>query len=197
MRVFIAVDPGAETVAKIEELLRELSPKAPSAKWVSPAGLHVTLAFLGEIAEDRVPAVIAAAEGAAALHAPLVLRIQNGGAFGTRRRPRVLWLGVGGAVDALGAVHRDLEQALALSIGHAPEERPFEPHLTLARSRDPRGDPALDAVAHAIRDVDFGETRIGEIVVYRSDSTPQGTRYTALARAQLEAPERTDRPQDL
>jgi 2'-5' RNA ligase len=186
VRVFVAVDPGAELLAKVGELLRELSPLAPSAKWVDPAGLHITLAFMGEIPEERLPLVIAAAGSAAALHRPLGLRIEKGGAFGTRRHPRVLWLGVAGEVDALAAIHRDLEQALSVTAGYVPEDRPFGPHLTLARSRDPRGDPALDACAQAIRDVDFGETRIGEIIVYQSDITTKGPNYTAVARVPLE-----------
>ncbi|XXT15286.1 RNA 2',3'-cyclic phosphodiesterase [Sorangium sp. So ce429] len=186
MRVFVAVDPGAELLAKAGELLRELSPRAPSAKWVEPAGLHITLAFMGEIGEERLPLVIAAAGSVGAFHRPLTLRIEKGGAFGTRRRPRVLWLGVGGAVGALTAIHRDLEQTLSMSTGYVPEDRPFEPHLTLARSRDPRGDPALDACAQAIGNVDFGETRIEEIIVYQSEMTPKGARYTALARVPLE-----------
>jgi RNA 2',3'-cyclic 3'-phosphodiesterase len=186
VRVFVAVDPGAELLAKVGELLREVSPLAPTAKWVDPAGLHITLAFMGEITEERLPLVIAAAGSAAALHKPLALRIEKGSAFGTRRRPRVLTLGVTGEVNALGAIHRDLEQALLVSTGYVPEDRPFEPHLTLARSRDPRGDPALDACAQAIRDVDFGETQIAEIIVYQSEITPKGTLYTAIARVPLE-----------
>ncbi|WP_437595911.1 RNA 2',3'-cyclic phosphodiesterase [Sorangium sp. So ce590] len=186
MRVFVAVDPGAELLAKVGELLREISPRAPSAKWVEPAGLHITLAFMGEIGEERLPLVIAAAGSVAAFHRPLKLSIEKGGAFGTRRRPRVLWLGVGGAVGALTAIHRDLEQTLSMSTGYVPEDRPFAPHLTLARSRDPRGDPALDACAQAVGNVDFGETRIEEIIVYQSEMTPKGARYTALARVPLE-----------
>lgn len=193
MRVFVAVDPGAEILAKVEALIGELTPQAPSAKWVSPGGLHITVVFLGELSEERLPLVIAAAESAAALHRPLTLRLTKGGAFGARRRPRVLWLGVEGAVDALRAVRRDLEQALAMSTGQSPEEGPFEPHLTLARSRDPRGDPALEACAQAIGDADFGEMTIGELVVYRSDLGPAGARYTELARAPLAAFGRGDR----
>ncbi|AUX24280.1 hypothetical protein SOCEGT47_048170 [Sorangium cellulosum] len=185
MRVFVAVDPGAELLARVGELLREISPLAPSAKWVEPAGLHITLAFMGEIGEERLPLVIAAAS-VAGFHRPLTLRIEKGGAFGARRRPRVLWLGVGGAVSALSAIHRDLEQALSLSTGYVPEDRPFAPHLTLARSRDPRGDPALEACAQRIEGVDFGETQVRELVVYQSELTPKGARYTALARVPLE-----------
>jgi RNA 2',3'-cyclic 3'-phosphodiesterase len=186
VRVFVAVDPGAELLAKVGELLKELSPLAPSAKWVEPSGLHITLAFVGEIAEDRLPLVTAAAGSAAALHPPLTLRVEKGGTFGTPRRPRVLHLRIGGDVAALASMHRDLEQALSLTAGFVPEERSFDPHLTLARSRDPRGDPALDACAQAIRDVDFGETRIGEIIVYRSETTSKGAIYTAIARVPLE-----------
>jgi 2'-5' RNA ligase len=196
VRVFVAVDPEAELLAKVGALLKELSPNAPSAKWVDSAGMHLTIAFMGEIGEGRVPLVIAAAQGAAALHRPFTLRIAKGGAFGTRKRPRVLWLGVDGAVDALRAVRRDLEQALAMSTGYVPEEGPYEPHLTLARSRDPRGDPALEACATALGETDLGETRIGELVVYRSDLGPKGPTYTALARAPLDVFGRADRSRD-
>ncbi|MCC6557061.1 MAG: RNA 2',3'-cyclic phosphodiesterase [Polyangiaceae bacterium] len=196
MRVFVAVDPGAELLVKVEALLKELAPRAPSAQWVDPGGLHITLAFLGEIAEERLPLVAAAAESAAALHSPLALRIERAGMFGARRRPRVIWLGVGGAVAALAALRRDLEQALAVSAGYTPEDGPFEPHLTLARSRNPGGDPALEACVQAIEGVDFGETTIGELVVYRSDLGPKGAKYTALARAPLEAFGRGDRARD-
>ena len=185
MRVFVAVEPGAEQLQKIEDILRKLMPKAPSAKWVDPAGLHLTLAFLGDISEERLPLVIAAAESAAALHRPLALRISKGGVFGAGRRSRVLWLGVSGQVEELGAVRRDLEQALAMSTGYAPEEGRFEPHLTLARSRDPRGDPALDACAQMVGDTDFGEVQISEIVVFRSELTTKGARYMPMARARL------------
>lgn len=187
MRVFVAVEPGAEQLQKIQEVVRELTPKAPSAKWVDPGGLHITLAFLGDIAEERLPLVVAAAESASALHRPLTLRISRGGVFGSGRRPRVLWLGVSGDVGELGALRRDLEQALALSTGYSLEEGRFDPHLTLARSRDPRGDPALDTCAQALAEVDFGEVRIAELVVFSSELTPKGARYTAVARAPLTA----------
>ncbi|EYF04356.1 RNA 2',3'-cyclic phosphodiesterase [Chondromyces apiculatus] len=185
MRVFVAVEPGAEQLQEILPLMQRLNAKAPSAKWVDPAGLHISLAFLGDIAEERVPLVIAAAESASALHRPVTLRLGKGGVFGAGRRPRVLWLKVTGDVEELGAVRRDLEQALAMSTGYVPEMERFEPHLTLARSRDPRGDPGLEACAQELADADFGEVRVTEIVVYRSELTPKGAVYTVMARAPL------------
>ncbi|AKT41999.1 RNA 2',3'-cyclic phosphodiesterase [Chondromyces crocatus] len=187
MRVFVAVEPGADQLRKINSFVEKLTPKAPSAKWVDPAGLHVSLAFLGDIAEERLPLVIAAAESASALHRPLTLRLGKGGVFGAGRRPRVLWLEVTGDVDELGAVRRDLEQALAMSTGYVPEMERFEPHLTLARSRDPRGDTALETCAQMLADEDFGEVRVAELVVYQSELTPKGARYTVMARAPLTA----------
>jgi 2'-5' RNA ligase len=82
-------------------------------------------------------------------------------------------------------VRRDLEQALAMSTGYVPEEERFSPHLTLARSRDPRGDPGLEGCLSLIGETDFGEVRVKEIVVFRSDLTPQGARYSVMARAPL------------
>ena len=84
------------------------------------------------------------------------------------------------------AAQGDLAQALR-PLGFEPEARAFRPHLTLARARDPRGDPALAPCAEELANVDCGEARIDALVLYRSDLSRSGARYTALARPALGA----------
>ncbi len=73
-----------------------------------------------------------------------------------------------------------------MSTGYVLEDAAVRAAPHLARSRDPRGDPALDACAQAVGNVDFGETRIEEIIVYQSELTSKGGALSALARVPLE-----------
>lgn len=184
MRLFIAVDPGPAVTARLERAVILLRPKAPSARWVAASSLHVTLAFLGEIADPRAPDFSAALGRVAARHAPLSLRFRGGGAFGAPRKPRVLWVGIEGDRDRLSALQRAVVSEI-VPLGYTPEARGFSPHLTLARARAPGGDPALVAAAEALREEDFGEATIAALVLYRSDLTREGARYTPIATAPL------------
>lgn len=184
LRLFVAVDPAAEVRERIARELPRLRALAPRARWVDAAGLHVTLAFLGDVDEGAVPALADAIAAVAKRHAPMDLRFVGGGIFGSARRGRVLWAGVDGALDALGAMHGDLGAALE-TLGFPREERALSVHLTLARARDPRGDPALAGCAEALAGVELGATRVEGVVLYRSELGGGGSRYTALATASL------------
>jgi RNA 2',3'-cyclic 3'-phosphodiesterase len=186
LRLFIAVDPGSAVSEQIARAIAEIRPFSPGAKWIAnqEGGYHITLVFLGSVDEARLPELVSAVSEVARRHAPLTLQITKGGGFGRSSRPRVLWAGVTGDVEALTAIQKDVEAA-AISFGVAPEDRAFTPHITLARAKTPGGDVGLSAAASALRAIDFGEARVSELLVYRSDLTPAGPRYTAVARAPL------------
>jgi RNA 2',3'-cyclic 3'-phosphodiesterase len=184
MRLFVAVNPGPSVTAELERASLEIRTHSLNSKWVAAENCHITLVFLGQIDDEKLPDVARAVEGAAQKHAPLTLRFKGGGGFGGARKPRVLWVGVEGDVDALAAIQKDVEAAL-VPLGVKPEDRAWRPHITLARARNQGGDAGLSASAEAIRERDFGEARIQEIVVYKSDLSPKGPRYTAVARAAL------------
>jgi 2'-5' RNA ligase len=133
MRCFVAVgleDGPASSLAAWLESTGELFPELA----VIPAGnLHLTLAFLGEIDAEAVEAAGAVVAAAATGRGGWTLRWSGAGVFPSASRPRVLWMGVDGG-DALVDAHRSLNVALAAS-GLPVEDRPFRPHLTLARVR--------------------------------------------------------------
>lgn len=186
MRVFVAVSFSSEVCGRIGQAVEELRASSPASKWVRASDCHITLAFLGQVDDAVVPKVAAAVEEAASRHGPLGLHLKGGGSFGRPRRPRVLWASVGGDIDALAAVQRDVVAALA-RLGFAPEDRPFTPHVTLARAREQGGDAGLAACAEALKARELGESRVDEVIVYRSDLSAGGPSYTALARAPLAA----------
>ncbi|WEH42950.1 RNA 2',3'-cyclic phosphodiesterase [Streptomyces sp. AM 2-1-1] len=133
VRVFIALAPPDH--AK-EELARELGPSYlthPRMRWNRVEDWHVTLAFLGELPVGAVPPLRPLLAGLAAAHRPPGLALRGSGTFDDR----VLWSGVDGDLDALRALAADVRTAVR-DQGVAFAERPFRPHLTLARAR--RGD---------------------------------------------------------
>lgn len=190
IRLFVAVDPAEVVRDRVRAAMERVRPLSPRARWVDPAGLHVTLAFLGDTEEARVPEIVRALSEAASGHGPIDLAFAGAGTFGGRR-PRVLWAGVGGAVPALAAVNASVARALA-PFGYAPDHDSFTPHLTLARAGDRGGDPGLGACAAAMEGEVFGEARIEGLVLYQSDRGPRGARYTALSTLLFTS--RTSRP---
>ncbi len=185
MRLFLAVDISPAARDTVARALDRLRPKAPKAKWVTAASLHVTLVFLGEVDPSRRALITEAMEVAARASAPFAIHVRGGGAFGDPRRPRVLWAGVEGG-DALARVQQTLAGALA-GRGFSIEARSYHPHLTLARGRE-AGDRDLAACASELASFDAGESRVREIILYRSEPSSQGPRYVPEERAPLAAP---------
>jgi len=105
----------------------------PFERWAHPADWHVTLHFLGETDSAQLPAIRRALEEAAQEARPFGLALDRLGTFGNPRHPSVLWLGLVGMLPQLRSLHSALGSALHRAIGFTPEERPFHPHLTIAR----------------------------------------------------------------
>ncbi len=190
MRLFVAIDLEPSVLAGVAGAVSRLRGRAPRAKWVDPANLHVTLLFLGERPEEQLPAFERQVREAAAQHPPPQLSVRSGGSFGPRAHPRVLWVGLEGS---LAALHAELERRFE-PLGVEREHRPFAPHLTLARARDLKGDPKLAHLAERLRESDFGTSIARELVLYRSQLTPMGSIYTPLVRAPFEGAVQRRRP---
>lgn len=187
MRLFIAVDlddaARAAIAAEQKRLAAAMSDRTRSPmKWVRPDHMHLTLVFLGEIEEMRVPAVIEAV-GADVAQKSFEIAFAGVGLFPPRGAPNVLWIGVGA-----GARHViDLQEELAGRAGRlgvALEARGFHPHLTLARWRVSRS--ADRARAHAAaREAPIARVRVDHATLYQSRLAPSGSTYAPLTRANL------------
>jgi 2'-5' RNA ligase len=146
---------------------------ATDAKWARVEGLHVTVVFLGKIEPAAVEGIVAAVTAVAARHAAFSLAVSGAGTFGDR----VLWLGLEGAVERLAALSGELHPAL----GVKSEHEAFRPHLTLARSRSPRGEPALRAVAERLAAFRAGPWSVEHLTLFES----AGGHYRPLAKVSL------------
>ena len=151
--------------------------------WQRAENLHLTLKFLGEIARIRVAALSKAASRATEQSQPFRLTIEGAGSFPPRGLPRVLWLGILGSTGALAGLQTHLEEECSVE-GFPREERPFSPHLTIARIRAPQGARSI-ASSHQAMGFEATEFPVKEIVVMRSELGPVGSRYTIISRHEL------------
>ena len=153
------------------------------ASWTNTDNVHLTLKFLGNISLDRVSRLSEAAAAATADLESFQLRVGSTGVFPGRSRPKVLWVGVNDASGGLSLLHSRLEAECA-DQGFPREERPFKPHLTIARLRDSRDARSLvDAhLAQSFPEVTFD---VDELIVFRSELSSRGSKYTAISRHRL------------
>lgn len=177
MRLFVALDLSGPVRAAITQFCDKLRRAFPSARWVRPEGIHVTLKFIGETAEDKMGPI---RETLAAIRspAPVDMKFRGVGFFPDERRPRVFWVGIHASPN-LAEIAAEVESRLA-ALGIAPESRPFRPHLTLARLDSAHGIEKLRAVLEETGDVEFGTVHTGEMYLYRSELGRGGARYTRL-----------------
>jgi 2'-5' RNA ligase len=130
----------------IGEVRSALGRDGEAVRWVREDGLHLTLRFLGSTPEPMVAGVGRAMALVASGGFPAPLAVGRGGAFPSPKRPRVLWLGVVQGADRLRVRAEDLDAQL-VAVGWPAEDRPFRPHLTLARVAEGAGAAAAGATA--------------------------------------------------
>jgi 2'-5' RNA ligase len=138
-RLFVAVplpDEAAETIRSIVDAVRAepLPAGARDVRWVRLDGLHLTLRFLGPTPEDRIERTADAVRAAAAAApGPIDIEVGGAGTFPPQGRPRALWIGIVDGAEPLARLATALDAALG-DAGWPFADRPFRPHLTLARS---------------------------------------------------------------
>lgn len=177
MRLFVAIEIPGEIRGALAAFLKELHAIAPQAKWVRADNLHVTLKFLGEVGPSKLAAVKTAL---AAIRSPqaVALDFRGLGFFPNEKRPRVFWAGMEASPN-LAPLGADIDQALH-KLAFPPEERPFTPHLTLARFNPPGLPAPLLAAAQQNQSRSFGSLTTREFHLIESKLKPTGAEYTNL-----------------
>jgi 2'-5' RNA ligase len=181
-RTFIAVDLDSATHDALARLSRRVARALPTARIVNPDTIHMTLAFLGELDDLGVENAIAATREAAAEALPFWLTAGRIGVFGPEHAPRVVWVGIGGQTGKLRALQRRLTHELE-ERGFTPDDKPFAPHLTLARLNTPPDESSRLRLRELLSEPPLrGESwRVEDLRVMRSDLSRTGARYTPLA----------------
>ncbi|MEZ5289528.1 MAG: RNA 2',3'-cyclic phosphodiesterase [Vicinamibacterales bacterium] len=186
-RLFVAIALGPDVVPGVARAVARGRAVAPRARWAAEDVAHLTLVFLGATDAGAVDGITAAVTRAAGPRAPFDLVVTGAGTFGRPSSPRVLWLGIGGDVEALAAVQTAVARAL-VPLGVPLEDRPFRPHVTLARARDARGDRDLARAREALEGFEAGGLRVRELGLVESRLGAGGPRYTVRASMPLGMP---------
>ena len=181
MRAFLAVPGDPAWTASAQGLVARLRPTLPSASWTKPESWHLTLRFLGEIGEAAARRFAEALDPAGGALRAVALPPGGPVVFPPRGRPRVVGIGFapGDALEELGVIARVAERA-ARAAGCEPEVRPFRPHITLARLREPWRASAVERFREAADAWPFPDWRMRSIVLYSSRLDPAGAVHTAL-----------------
>ena len=185
-RTFIAIEIPVkvkELIASRVERLKGLAPRG--VKWVDPKTCHLTLAFLGNVPNDRLLTLPRLLDAVATESPPLRLKTGLLGAFPNPSRPRVLWLGLEGDTQSLALTQCRLQDALETD-GFPREQRAFKPHITLGRARG-KGFISLPEAALNGQAEDALTLEVRNIVLMSSILTPSGPIHTPLHSALLSA----------
>ena len=182
MRLFLAIEPPEAWRRAAAAALATIDAQHPGLlRPVRPELLHLTLRFLGEVAEERLEPLEAALR-AAVPPVEIPLELHAAGMFGGSRGGAV-WLGVGGDLEGLRALAARAEDAV-VAAGLPEERRELRPHLTIARVRRQTRGPERRAIAASVRalgEPDAAPFVARELVLVRSRLRPEGPRYERLA----------------
>lgn len=179
MRLFVAVEVPEVPLRDVRRRVDAVRDRLPRARWVDLENVHLTLLFIGETAESDVPALASGLREAFARCPPLGLRLAGGGTFPPGRPARVAWLGVE-APEELLTLQADITRAAVEALGFEPEERPYRPHVTLARCPDPWRRDAIEKFVSAFPG-SIGPPWVADHgTLFESKLSPKGARYRAV-----------------
>ena len=188
MRLFVAVEMAPRVVAAAIDLNDHLQVRAarlaPQSRiaWVTADRLHITLRFIGHVDAQKADAIRDALGSPLAFEA-FDLTVAGAGAFPPKGSPRVVWAGLTENRGRLLAIEREVSERLA-RCGILSEDRPYNPHLTLARVREAAGlrsAPLVDGLSEVV----LGVTPVDAITLFESCLSPKGPTYVALQRTAL------------
>jgi RNA 2',3'-cyclic 3'-phosphodiesterase len=138
MRLFVGVAPPAAVLDDLDAACAPLRPSREDLRWTSRELWHITLAFLGEVAEEKLVRLLPRLERAARRHLSFGLSLAGAGAFPSPARANVLWSGLSGDRKALGELAMSVSAGARRAGAPPPDEgRRYRPHVTLARCRAP------------------------------------------------------------
>ncbi|MEW6571635.1 MAG: RNA 2',3'-cyclic phosphodiesterase [Nitrospirota bacterium] len=178
IRCFIAIEITEEIKNDLGQLIDILMKFDADVKWVVPENLHITLKFLGNTPPALVPRIRESLERLLTSYKPFYIRICGTGVFPSKKKPRVIWVGVMN-LDSLNKLKKDMEESMAL-LGYQKEDREFNPHLTLGRVRSPRGILNILGELDRFKEKDFGTIYVESIKLMRSELRHGGAQYSCL-----------------
>jgi 2'-5' RNA ligase len=183
-RTFIALEMNNALQCHLANHISQMAQALPGIRWVDPSSIHLTLAFLGELADEQLAEAIQATELVSQQAQPFSYRLSHLGTFGSPRFPRVIWMGIEEPLGFLASIHRMLNRHLQRR-GFEVDTRPFSPHLTLARLKSPLSLEEHQKLQSLLADkpqslVSTDSYAVDRLDVMKSELLRTGARYTCL-----------------
>ena len=175
MRFFIALNIPEEIKEKFALLTKKLKYKTKKISWVKDENFHITLKFLGEVKEEKIPGITEAVSLCVSSVSPFKVLFSGLGAFPAIENPRIIWAGVKDGAAELSSLASAVEDALE-KLGFEKENRPFSAHLTLGR--------VMSVMASGLSfeglDSEFGAFNAEKIDLMQSTLGPSGPEYKGI-----------------
>ncbi|MFH1854724.1 MAG: RNA 2',3'-cyclic phosphodiesterase [Candidatus Omnitrophota bacterium] len=184
IRAFIGVNIGIPAKQQILELINHLKKSNSDVKWVGEPQMHLTLKFLGDIEQDKIPEISNTLKSIALKSSVFEISFSGIGAFPTINRPRIIWLGIGNGSDNLRTLAALVEKEME-NMGFTKEERDYKAHLTLGRVRSQKNIKELSKLLSETSFKYQANIRIDRLTLFQSTLTQKGAIYTILSEANL------------
>lgn len=182
-RIFIALEMNEALQSHLHGVIQQVASTLPNLRWVDPQGIHLTLAFLGELDQLQLDAASVATQLVAQQMSAFTYRLTRLNIFGTPQQPRVLWMGIEEPTGVLASLQSLLKQQLEQR-DLPTDPRPFSPHLTLARVKSLQLDEQISLqtlLANDQKRLTSSQTYpAAHIHVMKSETTSAGAKYTCL-----------------
>ena len=177
-RTFIAVkvNPEGDLLRMISSLKSLLADE--NIRWVDPASIHLTLAFLGDTEEKRIRILSGMLKERCTGFGVFDFTLAGAGIFKNFWDPRVIWVGVRSS-EKLIMLYNAITEGVKRE-GFGIEERQFRPHLTLGRIKSVRDTDNLKTLLERYRNVQFQAVQINEVILFESILTQTGPIYKSL-----------------
>ncbi len=180
-RTFLAIELPSCLLDSIVKKQQAMKPGLPFITWVKSANLHLTLKFIGDTPENKIPELQQAVAKTVTGIQPFVINLRGFGVFPDKLAPRTLWAGIEGDLEVLLDLTKMIETEVT-QLGFPPEGKPFCPHLTLARIKKNQR-AAGEAIEKASMLADpfiFGSLLVEQVTLFKSELRPTGSVYTKL-----------------
>lgn len=186
MRTFVAIELSENIRRRLGEAVSELSDLGGRVRWQSPATMHLTLKFIGDMDEKDAPEAVAVLEEVALATRPFVMSVEGLSGFPPHGTPRVVHAPVVEPSGVLEQLQRNVDRELGREMGVERDGRTYIPHVTLGRVKDRRKAPSLEQMKEALADDSFGRMDVTSFTLFKSDLTPEGAVHTPIHEFEFE-----------
>ncbi|HLD36602.1 MAG TPA: RNA 2',3'-cyclic phosphodiesterase [Planctomycetota bacterium] len=178
MRLFIAITLDESIREKLSAVQSELQQIQPDMKPVKPDNIHLTVRFLGEVAEENLPELMRAI-AVVQNYPAFELDVKGLGAFPVERQPKVVWVRGADNSNTIEKLYSALEKEL-LNIGFQPDDHKFSAHITLGRNKLPKYNNEFRSLMNKYSLESFGRQAVNKVSLLQSVLMPAGPIYTNI-----------------